>query len=122
VRARDGGFSLLELVVSLTLLGGIVLTTMLVSLTLPRASAPDRLQRATNLARSVMEEHRALPLSAPEWQVGSRVEDDRDPELSVRVEVSEPASGQRLLSVAVGLKRQSHHLVRLELLRTEGGL
>lgn len=121
MRRSGRGFSLVETVLALTMLSGMVLVVMLAATSLPRSAQPDRLQRAANLARSAVERMRSLPLSAPEWSP-SQARDDSDPELDVTRLVTAPAEGQRLLEVSVQRRGVPPALVRLSLLRTEGGL
>lgn len=121
MRRRLRGFSLVETILALTMLGGMVLVVMLAATSLPRSAAPERVQRAANLARSAVERHRSLPLTASEWADGQAV-DSSDPELDVASKVSTPAAGQRLLEVMVRRRGTDSSIVRMSLLRTEGGL
>lgn len=121
MRRRLRGFSLVETVLALTMLSGMVLVVMLAATSLPRSAQPDRLQHAANLARSSVERMRALPLSAPDWAPSDAV-DSSDPELDVARRVTAPETGQRLLEVSVRRRGSEPSLVRLSLLRAEGGL
>lgn len=121
MRRRLRGFSLVETVLALTMLSGMVLVVMLAATSLPRSAQPDRLQHASNLARSAVERMRALPLASPEWGVSQQV-DTSDVELDVVRTVSVPSVGVRLLEVSVRRRGTEPSLVRLSLLRAEGGL
>ncbi|MGI5844737.1 MAG: type IV pilus modification PilV family protein [Candidatus Xenobium sp.] len=117
---RRRGFSLLETMLALTMLSGMVLVVMLAALNMPRSAQPVRLQRASNLARSAIERMRSLPLDSDPWLPGQVVEDS-DPELEVILRVTEPEARFRLLEVQVRRREQGTSLVRMSLLRTEGG-
>lgn len=117
---RRRGFSLLETMLALTMLSGMVLVVMLAALNMPRSAQPERLQRAANLARSAIERMRSLPLDAEPWSPGQVVEES-DPELDVVLRVTEPEARFRLLEVQIRRRDQGTGLVRMSLLRTEGG-
>ncbi len=117
---RQRGFSLLETMLALTMLSGMVLVVLLAALNMPRSAQPERLQRAVNLARSAIERMRSLPLDAEPWTPGEVVE-EADPELDVVMRVSQPEARFRLLEVSVRHRDQGTGLVRMSLLRTEGG-
>lgn len=117
---RRRGFSLLETMLALTMLSGMVLVVMLAALNMPRSAQPERLQRAANLARSAIERMRSLPLDAEPWSPGQVVEGS-DPELDVVLRITEPEARFRLLEVQVRRRDQGTGLVRMSLLRTEGG-
>lgn len=121
MRRRLRGFSLVETVLALTMLAGMVLVVMLGAASLPRSAQPDRLQHAANVARSAVERMRALPLNSPAWAVSQGV-DVSDPELDVVRTITAPGAGQRLLEVSVRRRGTEPSLVRLSLLRAEGGL
>ncbi len=121
MRLRRGrGFSLLETMLALTMLSGMVLVLMLAALNLPRSARSESHQRAASLARSTVERMRSLPLEAAEWSARETV-DSSDTELDVVLRVSQPQQGFRLLEVKVRRRTEEANLVRLSLLRTEGG-
>jgi hypothetical protein len=105
---------------ALTMLSGMVLVLMLAALNMPRSARSESHQRAASLARSAVERMRSLPLDSAEWAPAQTV-DATDPELDVVVRVSQPQAGFRLLEVRVRRRTEEANLVRLSLLRTEGG-
>ena len=117
---RGGGFGLLETMLALTMLSGMVLVLMLAALNLPRSARSESHQRAVSLARSTVERMRSLPLQATEWSARETV-DSTDAELDVVIRVSQPQERFRLLEVKVRRRTEESNLVRLSLLRSEGG-
>ncbi|MEW6279444.1 MAG: hypothetical protein AB1758_12515 [Candidatus Eremiobacterota bacterium] len=112
-------FSLLETLVALCLLTVVLLGMLSTAAMVPGAAALGRLEQAGNLARSVLEQHRALPLSDPAWAPGDRVGGDASFELHIRVLQS---GNRRDLLVRVIDRRNGQCLVSASLTRTEGGL